>query len=469
MDSTEPLFRSHVDHPTVRALAAGSTTIRGWCFHVGGARITAVRARLGGTVHEGTHGVARPDVEATLGVPGTARSGYEIPVEVTGRKGGCRLEAQLEDGSWRLFEELRFTPPSRLDLAWLRARGWIDLPGLFERRDVRSRLRWTRFWLKSFRGDPSAWALLSAAEEEEVHAWAGRHNWLNIVCWRQHPPRPVRLERLPRPFARRLPAVAMVTPSFNQAEFIAETMRSVLAQEGVELDYQVQDGASTDGSVAVIEDVARAHHGGPRLRWESAPDAGQAEAIVKAFARTTGAPDDVMGYLNSDDLLMPGALRFVAGYFARHPEIDVLYGHRVLIDAAGRETGRWFMPRMECDDLRLFDLVPQETLFWRRRLWDRVGGIDCSFQFALDWDLILRFRAAGARFARLPWLLGMFRHHPRQKSQAWLESVGVPEMNRLHLRTLGRPATDEELRVGVRRACFDGGIVQALFERGIRV
>jgi hypothetical protein len=98
-----------------------------------------------------------------------------------------------------------------------------------------------------------------------------------------------------------------------------------------------------------------------------------------------------------------------------------------------------------------------------------VGGIDRSFQFALDWDLILRFQAAGARFARLPWLLGMFRHHPRQKSQDWVGTVGLREMERLRLRTLGRPATNEELQVGVRRACFDGGIVQALFERGIRV
>ena len=102
-----------------------------------------------------------------------------------------------------------------------------------------------------------------------------------------------------------------------------------------------------------------------------------------------------MAWINSDDFYLPGALAFVADYFAWHPDVDVLYGHRVLVDEQSREIGRWFLPKHDPEVLRLNDFVPQETLFWRRRIWDRVGGIDPSYKFALDWDLLLRFQAAG--------------------------------------------------------------------------
>ena len=99
-----------------------------------------------------------------------------------------------------------------------------------------------------------------------------------------------------------------------------------------------------------------------------------------------------MAWFNSDDLVAPRALRFVAGYFATHPDVDVVYGHRIIIDDADREIGRWIMPRHEPDSIEWIDYVPQETLFWRKRAWDLAGGIDPSFQFALDWDLLARFQ-----------------------------------------------------------------------------
>ena len=135
-------------------------------------------------------------------------------------------------------------------------------------------------------------------------------------------------ERVPasRRSAEQLPKITIVTPSFNQAAFLETTMRSVLDQPGVRLDFIVQDAGSTDGSA----DIVRRH--AARLKHaESAPDAGQADAVVRGFTHADCGPDDVMAYLNSDDVLMPGALRFVAGYFARHPAVDVVYGHRVII------------------------------------------------------------------------------------------------------------------------------------------
>src|SRR5262249_23541680 len=144
------------------------------------------------------------------------------------------------------------------------------------------------------------------------------------------------------------------------------------------------------------------------------PDEGQTQAINLGFQHTSG---EIMAYLNSDDLLLPGSLAYVAGYMAAHPEVDVVYGHRILIDECDDEVARWVLPRHDDRVLTWANFVPQETLFWRRRIWERVGGtLDASFQFAMDWDLILRFREAGARFVRLPRFLGAFRVHARQKT-----------------------------------------------------
>ena len=129
----------------------------------------------------------------------------------------------------------------------------------------------------------------------------------------------------------------------------------------------------------------------------------------------------------------------------------MLYGHRIIIDQDDREVGRWVLPPHEDEILSWADYVPQETLFWRRHIWESVGGgLDESFQFALDWDLLLRFRDAGARFARLPRFLGAFRVHPQQKTSAWMADLGNREMGRLRKRCHGREVTEEEIQQHVR-------------------
>jgi hypothetical protein len=162
-------------------------------------------------------------------------------------------------------------------------------------------------------------------------------------------------------------------------------------------------------------------------------------------------------------------VRFVAEYFATHPDVDVVYGHRVFIDERGEEVGRWLTPRPEAHEFRLHNFVPQETLFWRRRIWNEVGGIDPTFHFALDWDLLLRFHAAGARMARLPWFLGLFRLHSQQKTNTRFADTAVPEIDRLRLRTLGRPSSRDELHLAMCRAQVDSALVSALLRRGRRV
>lgn len=249
----------------------------------------------------------------------------------------------------------------------------------------------------------------------------------------QYPPV---LMRLPShyhdtPMPARTPRVSVVTPSFRQGQFIERTIRSVLDQRYPALEYFIQDGGSKDGTIDVIR-----RHAHKLAGWESAPDAGQSQAINLGFARTTG---EIMAWLNSDDLLLPGAIAAVVDYFNRHPDIDVVYGHRLLIDEDDHEIGRWMLPAHDDEVLSWADYVPQETLFWRRELWDKVGGrVDESFRFAMDWDLLIRFRDAGARFACLPRFLGAFRIHTQQKTSAEISGVGMQDMARIRERIHGR-------------------------------
>jgi glycosyltransferase involved in cell wall biosynthesis len=263
--------------------------------------------------------------------------------------------------------------------------------------------------------------------------------WLSPKLGRlnHHPPEPL---RVPRSYARErrpnpVPTMTIVSPSFQQARFLGRTIRSVLDQRYPALQYVVQDGGSDDGSVEVIR-----RHEDVLARWASEPDDGLADAINRGFAGTSG---EVMAWLNSDDVFLPGALAHVARFLARHPEVDAVYGNRILIDEAGRKTGVWVLPPHDDDALRLIDYVPQETLFWRRSLWERCGGLDAELRFAVDWDLLLRFADAGARMVRLPRFLGAFRVHEGQKTTSE-HDLFIEEGDRLRERVLGKPIRHAE-------------------------
>lgn len=246
---------------------------------------------------------------------------------------------------------------------------------------------------------------------------------------------PARYRHTPAP--SNPPLISIVTPSYNQGSYLEKTLESVLSQDYPRLEYVVQDGGSTDDTPAVLERYRnRLHH------CESVRDNGQADAINRGFARTSG---EVMAYLNSDDLLLPGALNAVASYFNAHPDVDVVYGHRVVIDRHGDELGRWVLPAHDDETLKWQDYIPQETMFWRRRIWEKVGSIDHSFRFALDWDLILRFQAAGAKFHRLGRFLGAFRVHDTSKTVTVVQTQGAVEVAKLLRRTHGRDVTPREV------------------------
>jgi glycosyltransferase involved in cell wall biosynthesis len=245
----------------------------------------------------------------------------------------------------------------------------------------------------------------------------------------QYSPQSLSIKQLDLPArpTTELPLISMVTPSLNQVQFIKHTLDSVVSQKYPNMQYVVQDAKSSDGTSVVLERYS------PKdvdIRIEA--DSGQADALNRGFAGTTG---EVMGYLNSDDVLLPGTLHLVGRYFQDNPSVDVIYGNRLIIDEGGMEIGRWILPGHDAQVLRFIDYIPQESMFWRRRIWDRVGAkFDANLHFAMDWDLILRFLDAGALFHHVPGLFSVFRVHGAQKSQANFVTRGAGEIAGLRTR-----------------------------------
>jgi glycosyltransferase involved in cell wall biosynthesis len=207
-----------------------------------------------------------------------------------------------------------------------------------------------------------------------------------------------------------LPSISLVTCSYQQAKFLDATLQSVITQKYPALEYRVIDGNSTDGSVAILQ-----RHEHELTSWVSEPDDGQTDALIKGFAQSTG---EVMGWLCSDDLLLPGALHAVGRYFAAHPNVLAVYGDALWID----EHGNLLRPKKEIPFNRFIFLydhnyVPQPSMFWRRSLYDAVGGLNRHFNLAMDGDLWARFAEHG-HIAHMAQYLSCMRFYNAQKTRA---------------------------------------------------
>ncbi|MEF8733552.1 MAG: glycosyltransferase family 2 protein [Candidatus Accumulibacter meliphilus] len=209
---------------------------------------------------------------------------------------------------------------------------------------------------------------------------------------------------------RPAPKISLVTCSFEQARFLDAAMRSVLNQAYPNLEYIVMDGGSKDGSREII-----ARHSDRLEYWVSEPDEGQTDALVRGFGRASG---DIFGWLCSDDLLLPGALDLIGGYFQDHPDVAAVYGNCIWIDANGQPIR---VKREMMFDRFVFlhdhNFVPQPSMFWRRALYEAVGGLDIDFNLAMDGDLWDRF-ASCTRIAHLPYYLSCMRYYPEQKTRS---------------------------------------------------
>jgi len=204
------------------------------------------------------------------------------------------------------------------------------------------------------------------------------------------------------------PKISIITPSFNQAQFLERTMRSVLDQNYPNLEYIIIDGGSTDGSVEIIK-----KYEGRLAYWVSEPDRGQSHALNKGFERATG---DIIGWLNPDDLYCAGAFARVAEAFRTQPETDAWYGGIYIADSKDRILNAlWPLDPDPAYTVLVGLDIHQQGLFWRRELMKRAGMIDESFDFAMDWDFIIRLQRAG-KFSRIRHHLGMFRLHEEAKT-----------------------------------------------------
>lgn len=202
----------------------------------------------------------------------------------------------------------------------------------------------------------------------------------------------------------------IVTPSYNTRRYLGACIDSVIAQNYDDLDYLVMDGGSTDGSVELLRSYGDGATGKPR--WISARDKGQSDAINRGFAQTSPSTgDEILGWLNSDDTLAPGALHHVAEMFAKHPDADVVYGGATYIDARGKHISRCthIEPFSRYRLLHISDFIVQPATFFRRRAFDAVGGVDVSLNWMMDWDLWIKFAKRGLRFVHTPRVLAHFR------------------------------------------------------------
>ncbi|MGF1534727.1 MAG: glycosyltransferase family 2 protein [Bernardetiaceae bacterium] len=203
------------------------------------------------------------------------------------------------------------------------------------------------------------------------------------------------------------PKITLVTPSFNQGEFLEETIDSILSQGYPRLEYIVIDGGSTDDSLRIL----KKHHAHLSY-WVSEPDRGQSHALNKGFARATG---DILTWICSDDLLKPDALRTAADHMQENPEIGVIHGGCTLLEA-GQETRTTFGNAEHWPhNYFTYMAFPQPAAFFRRTLWQAVGPLDESLHYAMDYDLFLRMRLQ-ADFLPVQEVFAVYRLHPQSKT-----------------------------------------------------
>lgn len=253
--------------------------------------------------------------------------------------------------------------------------------------------------------------------------------------------------------------LSIITPSFNQGQFLETALESVASQGYPSLQHIVIDGGSTDETLLLLQRWA------DRVQWISEPDRGQADALNKGFSRAEG---DILAWLNADDFYLPGVLNRVAEVFDTHPEVQWLYGDVQFVDKGGRLL---FVKRPGPFNLRKLlylgvSYIPQPGVFFRRSLLESVGPLDIHLHHAMDYDLWLRFGQKAPAYY-LPQTLSAFRVHSQSKTQRGIRHQ-IQESRQVRARYLKKPSRllllAYDLRVEV--SLFLIGVAKKRFVKG---
>ncbi|MGF9693067.1 glycosyltransferase [Rhizobium sp. 0TCS1.26] len=234
-----------------------------------------------------------------------------------------------------------------------------------------------------------------------AYDWAGPAHSLHAAL--------ERVSKNPAEFEQKRPKVSIVMPTRNHGHFIRASIDSVLSQDYENIELLVMDGASTDDTVEILRSY------GDRIRWISEPDKGQADAINKGMELVDG---EVLAYLNSDDILLPGAVETAVSYFNDHPECDMVYGNADYIDVDGNITGAYATANYSFERLMHDCCVCQPAAFWKRRIVERIGPFDASLQTAMDYDYWLRMATSGGIIHHTGSKLAQSRLHEDAKTLA---------------------------------------------------
>lgn len=225
--------------------------------------------------------------------------------------------------------------------------------------------------------------------------------------------------------------VSIITPSYNQAKYLEQTIQSVLRQDYPRIEYIVMDGASSDGSVEIIKKYA-----GQLTYWESQQDMGQADAINKGFARATG---DIVAWLNSDDYYLPGTVSKAVQVFEENPDAVLIYGNMLAVDENGATFNTLTYRPLTFEDLLCFHIIGQPAVFMRRSALQKTKGLDPTFHFLLDHLLWIQIAKQG-KILHVDQTWSAARYHAEAKNVA-----KAAEFGREAFRILETIAQDKDL------------------------
>ena len=234
------------------------------------------------------------------------------------------------------------------------------------------------------------------------------------------------------------PLVSIITPTFNQADFLRDTLDSVLAQDYPNIEYLVIDDGSTDATPEILAEYTG------RVEWESQTNMGQTPTINKGWERSRG---DIITWLNSDDTFLPGAVSTAVNYLQEHPDVDIVFGDSLFTAADGSPIER--SKSLAEFSYREFvakchNPIPQPSAFIRRSVMDDVGLLDPSYYYFMDWDFWLR-AGVDHKIAYFPELLSTYRLHEASKTVAQAVKA-APELEYMYRRFFALPSLRSEIK-----------------------